>query len=146
MIDPDGLLGRGAGKGPYPPGEGPGSGNITITTRGVCDGQPGNCAAAMQAAGVAKPYYGSTKKYDLICLASLGIGVKAGGVVAGNALANQVPKGAAALGATSGTMSVITRGVAIFTSPATTLFSLGVVTPSVLEHCEMKPPQTCTKD
>jgi RHS repeat-associated protein len=116
-----------------------------ITKRGVCDGADPTCAAAMTAAGLQGPHFSETKKYDLMCVLKIGIGVKGGGAVVGNVVANQVPKAATAMGASASTMSVIGRGVAVFTNPGVTGASLGFAIPMVLDHCEIKPEERCDR-
>jgi hypothetical protein len=113
--------------------------NITITKRGVCDGsRDPMCAAGMAAAGLKGPYFTETKTYSTACLLGMGVVVKGGGAVAGNALANQVPRVAAQLGAGARAMSLVVRGVTIFTNPAIAAGSLGFAIGPLLEHCEIK--------
>jgi RHS repeat-associated protein len=115
--------------------------NFTITKRGVCDGSTDPmCAAGMAAAGLQGPYFGETKTYSTACILGMGVVVKGGGAVAGNAVANQIPKVASRLGAGIQTMSLTMRGVAIFTNPGTAAASLGFAIGPLLEHCEVKPP------
>jgi RHS repeat-associated protein len=138
QIDPLGLAnGPAVGwmHGPYAPGPT----TFQITTHGVCDGQGPECTMAMQAAGIQGPYHGQTKIYDLACVAGLGLVGKVGAAKVGNEIAKQIPKGAAALGAGPRTMSAITRGVGVYTHPATTAVALSLAVPAVLEHCEVKP-------
>jgi len=115
--------------------------NFTITKRGICDGSTDPmCAAGMRAAGLKGPYFSETRTYSSACILRAGVFVKGGGAVAGNAVANQVPKVAAQLGAGARTMSVVVRGVAVFTNPATAAGSLAFAIGPLLEHCEVKPP------
>lgn|GEM_PF-3538306 len=145
-VDPNGLDGislmadRAAGI-PYgKPGDAY-STTFTVTSRGVCDGSKDPmCAAGMKAAGIEGPYFGTTKTYDAACMLGIGVGVKGGGAIAGNAAANQVPKIAAKAGASARALSLIGRGVGIFTSPITAAVSLASALGPLYEHCEVKPP------
>lgn len=77
LIDPEGLMGRGAGRGPYKDGEGPGNfppNTITIT---VSYGLP--------QAPIRPPV---TKTYSTACIARLGFGVK-GSIMAAGAAAGK---------------------------------------------------------
>lgn len=145
-VDPNGLDGislmadRAAGI-PYgKPGDAY-STTFTVTSRGVCDGSKDPmCAAGMKAAGIEGPYFGTTKTYDAACMLGVGVGVKGGGAVAGNAAANQVPKIAASAGASTRTLSLIGRGVAVFTSPILVATSLASSLGPLYKHCEVRPP------
>nr|WP_255429636.1 RHS repeat-associated core domain-containing protein [Ramlibacter albus] len=68
---------------------------------GMCE--PGDimCAIAMQAAGLQEPYFYEKKRYSRLCLVSLGLFGKVGGVKAGNSVAGQVAASAEAAGATA---------------------------------------------
>lgn len=117
---------------------------FTLTKRGICDGSTDRmCAAGMAAAGLPGPYFGATKTYSAACIVGVGVGVKLGGLVAGNAVANQVPGAAARLGLGLRAMSLVTRGVAVFTSPATAAVTLSFAIDPLLEHCEVQQPLVC---
>jgi RHS repeat-associated protein len=145
FIDPSGLdvlnvIGDNAAGIPYGrPGDQYDT-TFTITKPGVCDGQESSCAAGMRAAGLQGPFYSSTKRYDAACILGLGVVGKGGGVVVGNAIASQVPRAAAAAGASARVLSFVGRGVAVFTNPVTAAGSLGFAIPTVFDHCEIKPP------
>ncbi|MBD9395485.1 RHS repeat-associated core domain-containing protein [Acidovorax sp. ACV01] len=146
MIDPQGLDGisamadRVAGI-PYGRDGDKYDPNFTITKRGVCDGSTDPmCAAGLAAAGLPGPYFSETKTYSTACILGVGVVVKGGGAVAGNTVANQVPKVALQLGAGARAMSWIVRGVSVFTNPVTAVSSLGYAIGPLLEHCEIKPP------
>jgi RHS repeat-associated protein len=141
--DPMGLMGVGSGVYGVPSGEPTEGPTFSITKSGVCDGADAMCAPAMEAAGLKGPYFSETKKYSVSCLATMGIAVKGGGAVLGNAAAKQAPRAAEALGAGARTMGLIGRGVTLFTNPVLTGGSLGFAVPALLEHCEIKEPPIC---
>ncbi|WP_157598307.1 MULTISPECIES: hypothetical protein [unclassified Rhizobacter] len=114
---------------------------VTVRRPGICDTSPDSlCAESMAAAGIPPPYYGSVKRYDTMCILGIGVVGKGGGAVAGNVVANQVPEIATRLGAGTRLMSLIGRGVSVFTNPATAAGSLGYAVGPLLSHCEIKPP------
>lgn len=112
---------------------------ITIHTGGVCAPGDTACIKGMQAAGISPPYEYTTKTYDWKCLLKLGIGVKGTGAVAGNAVANQVPKIAEAFGASARVMGWVTTGVEWFTGPVGTTIGLSSGLFVVAKECECKP-------
>lgn len=115
--------------------------NFSITKQGICEGSANPmCAAGLAAAGLPGPYFSETKTYSTACMLGVGVIVKGGGAVAGNAAASQVSRLAMQLGAGARTMSLVGRGVAIFTNPVTAAGSLGFAIGPLLEHCEVKPP------
>lgn len=119
---------------------------FTVTKNGVCEGNPDPmCAAGMQAAGLPGPYFDDTKTYDAMCLLGIGLIGKGGGALAGNAVANQVPRVASLLGASPRLMSLVTGGVSLFTNAAVGGLALGGAIGPLMDHCEVKPVPICRK-
>ncbi|WP_218121961.1 RHS repeat-associated core domain-containing protein [Variovorax sp. EL159] len=122
-------------------------GTITINRRGVCTGNPDPmCSAGMRAAGLPGPYTDQTKTFSVSCLATMGIVVKGGGAVGGNAIVNQAPRAARYVGVGAKATTIVEQGVALFTSPYLTILSLVGGGVAVLEHCEVKRPPICRAD
>jgi hypothetical protein len=101
------------------------------------------CAAGMKAAGLEGPYFSVTRTFNMACIMRLGIGVKGGGIVAGNVVAKKISEVVARAGAGARIMGIVGRGVAIFSSPISAGASIGASLGPLVEHCEIKPAQIC---
>jgi RHS repeat-associated protein len=111
---------------------------VTITKAGVCSPGDPMCAISMRAAGLEGPFYGESKEYDVDCLATFGLVAKVGGSAVGNALARGTASGLERAGASARTMSVVQRGVALYTHPGTAAAFLTAALPAVLDKCEIR--------
>lgn len=114
---------------------------ITITTRGMCDGQGPECAMGLRAAGIDGPYHSSTKTYNGKCLLALGLVGKVGGVKVSDYIAGSIEASAtAAAQSATGAGQVIARAIAggarAFASPATTVALAPFAIDELLKHCE----------
>lgn len=124
-VDPLGLMGRGAGKGPYAPGTGPGSfppSTITIT---VHYGLPN--------APIKPPETGT---YSTACLATFGIVGKGVGVPLLNAGVNASPELAARAGAGEAAVGFMRGAAAAWTNPVTTGLFVPFAVDEIAKRCE----------
>lgn len=142
FVDPAGLMGNGRPLAGNPMPKKPPCENerckntITISHRGVCDGQEATCDAAMLAAGLQGPFRETSKRYDYICLLKFGVvGHTATGV--GSYVATEKAPGIAAkLGASHGVLRYITGAAEFFNHPLVTTAFAGAGIAALLEECE----------
>ena len=146
--DPTGLMGFGGGGATNqsakicPPEQ---CVDVVITSHpGVCDRNPDPmCAAGMQAAGFEGPYLSYKTKIDVPCVIKLGVGLKAGGFVAGEGFARYGPNGVAIAARNWGASSTVASEIgligntlaAVATSTVVTTLSASFGAAQVLQHC-----------
>jgi hypothetical protein len=75
-----------------------------------------------------------------MCMLGVGVVGKGGGAVVGNVVANQALGVATRFGLGARAMSLVGRGVGVFTNPATAAGSLGYAIGPLLSHYEIKRP------
>jgi RHS repeat-associated protein len=122
-----------------PPGDCPDPITITITSNGVCRDGDTLCAQAMQAAGLAPPYFGQTKTatYSLPCLVSFGLYVKGTMFAAGTAAQKYGPRVLTKMaGQTVGNVAARVAAVAGSAPVVAVSGALSII--AILNHCECK--------
>jgi hypothetical protein len=111
---------------------------ITVTPNSVCKTGDTLCAQAMQAAGLAPPYFPQTKTatYSGACLLKFGVGFTGGKFVAGTVLVNQAPNIAARAGLSAINVGRVATAASVLNSPPAMIVGGSLALVGVLNKCE----------
>jgi RHS repeat-associated protein len=111
-VDPLGLMGAGGGGSASHPQsvqceECQGTDRVTITRSSACGATDYQCSMALQAAGIAGPYFPTSETVSQTCIAKVVLGVKPAAYVAENTVVSKVPTLARLLGATEAVAGIL---------------------------------------